>query len=112
MSVNLECVGCRKIKEFSEPVDFPVCEICQAYERGRQDERKVWEITTPDKKEPISDLVRWKVFMRDNFTCQKCGSHLMLTADHIYPESLGGSSDMSNLQTLCKSCNSEKGARP
>jgi len=60
-------------------------------------------------------------FIRDNFTCQKCGYHQMredrpwlpdisnLEADHIIPLAKGGETEMSNLQTLCRECNRKKG---
>lgn len=60
-------------------------------------------------------------FIRDNFTCQKCGLHSMredkpwlpdisrLECDHIVPLARGGKTEMSNLQTLCKECNRKKG---
>jgi hypothetical protein len=48
------------------------------------------------------------VFERDGWTCQRCGSHHDLTVDHIVPRAGGGSDDPSNLQTLCRSCNSSK----
>lgn len=34
-----------------------------------------------------------------------------LSLDHIHPHSRGGSDQPENLQTLCRSCNSKKGAR-
>jgi hypothetical protein len=51
------------------------------------------------------------VFARDNYQCVTCGSRQNLTLDHIVPVSLGGSGDIANLQTMCRSCNSRKGAR-
>jgi 5-methylcytosine-specific restriction endonuclease McrA len=41
--------------------------------------------------------------------CLKCGSPDNVTMDHIIPLALGGLHDISNLQPLCKSCNSSKG---
>jgi 5-methylcytosine-specific restriction endonuclease McrA len=63
------------------------------------------------QKKPIPESIKWKVWERDNFTCKKCGSRQFLSVDHIFPEVKGGTLDMDNLQTLCKSCNSAKGAR-
>ena len=42
--------------------------------------------------------------------CLRCGHKKKLTADHVIPVSMGGSSDISNIQPLCQSCNSRKGA--
>lgn len=63
------------------------------------------------RKENIPNSIRWDVFERDNFTCRSCGSRKLLTIDHIIPEIRGGTLDMNNLQTLCKSCNSKKGTK-
>ncbi len=52
-----------------------------------------------------------KVWDRDGWECQHCGTHCELTVDHIVPVSKGGSDDMSNYQTLCGPCNSRKGNR-
>lgn len=61
------------------------------------------------------------VFIRDRFTCRKCGYHEMqeerpwlpktgfLHCDHIVPLSRGGETTIHNLQTLCRDCNLAKG---
>ena len=59
----------------------------------------------------VSEDVRQKVFARDNHTCVRCGSKENLSIDHVIPRSKGGSHDESNLQTLCRSCNSAKNNR-
>ncbi len=61
----------------------------------------------------MSDAMRFKVFKRDNYTCQICGvkkgEGVELEVDHIIPISKGGETRMDNLQTLCKRCNRGKG---
>ena len=46
-----------------------------------------------------------------NFKCFYCGNDKNLTIDHIHPVRKGGNDHVSNLQILCKSCNSRKGAK-
>ena len=54
----------------------------------------------------------WRQIMqRDGWKCLRCGSMKRLTKDHVVPIARGGSNDASNLQTLCHSCNSWKGAK-
>lgn len=65
----------------------------------------------PYKKAPIPPALRRAVFERDGYRCQHCGGWDTLGADHIVPESKGGPTTFDNLQTLCRSCNSRKGAR-
>lgn len=43
--------------------------------------------------------------------CAICDSTDDLTGDHIVPLSQGGTNTMSNVQVLCRSCNSRKGGR-
>ncbi len=55
--------------------------------------------------------VRKYVFERDSYCCQSCrktNQETELTIDHIIPLARGGSNDLSNLQTLCRSCNLKK----
>ncbi|BAY83208.1 HNH endonuclease [Calothrix parasitica NIES-267] len=59
----------------------------------------------------IPSAVRKYVFERNKYQCQNCGKRYeetSLTIDHIIPLSRGGSNDISNLQTLCFSCNCKK----
>jgi 5-methylcytosine-specific restriction protein A len=43
--------------------------------------------------------------------CTECGTADDLTVDHIVPLVQGGRSEMSNLQTLCRTCNGSKSGR-
>lgn len=67
--------------------------------------------TTKRDKVGIPESLRWEIWERDDFTCQYCGTRRHLTIDHILAESKGGTLDSDNLQTLCRNCNSRKGAR-
>lgn len=52
--------------------------------------------------------IRYYIFKRDGNKCLCCESIKNLTLDHINPISKGGENKISNLQTLCRSCNSIK----
>ena len=55
--------------------------------------------------------MRLRIFERDNFTCQFCGTQLsasLLTIDHLVPLSLGGLDEMTNYVSCCSSCNQHK----
>lgn len=58
----------------------------------------------------IPHSVRESVYARDGYACVHCGATEHLSIDHIIPWSKGGADDESNYQTLCRSCNSKKGA--
>lgn len=55
--------------------------------------------------------LRYRILVRDNFTCQKCGRSpnanpgIVLHIDHIQPFSKGGRTSIENLQVLCSECN-------
>lgn len=65
-------------------------------------------------RKPIGKKLRFEVFKRDCFTCQYCGKNppeVVLWLDHINPVTNGGSNDIKNLVTSCRSCNIGKGSR-
>jgi predicted Zn-ribbon and HTH transcriptional regulator len=66
-------------------------------------------------KREISDRLRFRILMRDGFTCRSCGKSPMkergveLHVDHILPWSKGGETVPENLESKCKQCNLGKG---
>ena len=78
--------------------------------RGLYSDPANWTRVTPKKKVIKHDLRR-RVFERNAYRCVHCTTHLDLCVDHIKPESKGGTLAFDNLQTLCRSCNSSKGAK-
>lgn len=63
------------------------------------------------RRTPFTKPLRSQIYERDGYRCKHCGATENLSIDHIHPFSLGGLEDAANLQTLCRSCNSRKGAR-
>ena len=54
----------------------------------------------------------WQALLEHcDYICQCCGEEKDLTVDHIIPVTLGGTSNIDNLQPLCQPCNSSKGAK-
>ena len=56
-------------------------------------------------------FTRRNMFIRDNYTCQYCGTkHRQgdLTIDHVIPKSHGGRTSWTNCASACKPCNSSK----
>lgn len=56
--------------------------------------------------------LRQAVLLRDKYTCRYCGRVSIedMDVDHIINLASGGTDDMANLQTLCKSCHKRKTA--
>ena len=86
------------------------------------------------KKHRLADPERWRVYSKNRkarlrnavgtftlsewlallklycFRCLRCGETKPLTVDHVRPISTGGTNFISNIQPLCRSCNSIKAA--
>lgn len=98
--------------------------------RERMNERvRKWQQANPEKHVITQALRRtrktqaggsytldeWELLRaKYNYACLKCGKRepeIKLTADHVMPVSKLGSSNIDNIQPLCRSCNSAKGDR-
>ncbi len=65
--------------------------------------------SVPRPRAAVSVRTRFLVFQRDSYTCCICKEKgVKLVVDHIFPISRGGTSTMTNLQTLCEPCNQGK----
>jgi len=56
----------------------------------------------------IPKEVRWEIWVRDNYTCRQCGNRKDLVIDHVIPTTKNGKTEIDNLQTLCRPCNTKK----
>lgn len=56
----------------------------------------------------IPDKVREQVLAKASNKCRQCPAKTNLEIDHVQPISKGGTSDIENLQVLCRSCNRKK----
>lgn len=56
-------------------------------------------------------FTRFNLFLRDEFTCQYCGSKGDLTFDHVVPRSAGGVTSWENVVAACSPCNLRKSNR-
>lgn len=98
------CIRCGGYVFTTSTPNEAICDECNGVHYS-------YKSTKKHQKEDISESLRWEIYERDNFTCRNCGTRRNLTIDHIYPEILGGKATLENCQTLCRSCNSRKGAR-
>lgn len=73
---------------------------------------KKYSETTKKERKLMNYTLREEVLKRDGYKCCVCGKTekdgVRLEIDHIIPVSKGGQSTISNLQTLCNSCNAKK----
>jgi hypothetical protein len=95
-------------------------------ERGKETARQ-WRKNNPEKAMAIVHrrlakkrgnggsftAAEWTALCKQyNNYCLACGrKDVKLTADHVLPLSLGGTSNIDNIQPLCQSCNSSKNNR-
>lgn len=80
--------------------------VAMFYEDGFIYPKRV-RLSESDPKE--WSIIRKIVYERDNYTCVYCGEKgLKLEVDHKLPFVRGGSDELENLVTSCRSCNRQK----
>jgi hypothetical protein len=64
------------------------------------------------ERQKMSRSLMSDILLRDNYTCQYCGTRRgPFHIDHVYPVSRGGQDIPENLVTSCAKCNTQKGAK-
>lgn len=59
----------------------------------------------------MAGFTRFNLFLRDEFTCQYCGSKGDMTFDHVIPRTRGGRTTWENVVAACGPCNLRKGSK-
>jgi 5-methylcytosine-specific restriction endonuclease McrA len=67
-----------------------------------------WRPTKYPRPARLTQKLREEVFKRDGYACRYCGDTENLACDHIIPASHQGPTELDNLVTACKRCNSRK----
>lgn len=102
-------------KSVSKKLVWDVRQLQAAMDHYRSREHEKQQLASARRRERsrVTPRIRMEVLERDGYRCQKCGasssSGAELHVDHKVPISWGGTSDMYNLQTLCRECNLGKG---
>lgn len=105
---NLKCKTCRERLNIDEIARYKdLCFSCCSKYHAAFESAHSGVSNVKYKRIPISKELRDYIFSRDKH-CLKCKTESDLTIDHINPVSSGGENHHSNLQLLCRKCNSKK----
>lgn len=85
-----------------------ICPDCGAAKSSRHEHG--CRRATHNYRKRIRPWKREAVYRRDGYRCVTCGAGDELSIDHIVAIKDGGTNRLENLQTMCRSCNTEKGA--
>lgn len=109
---NNKCKICGNFLNLDDIKNYgDVCFNCCSDLWARYEKAHSGECNHNVKREPISDRAKRYILSRDK-KCLICGSTSDLTIDHIVPISNGGDNSITNLQCLCRKCNSIKSNYP
>ena len=93
--------------DYSDLRLFLQAEVEDCYEQAKK--AYFYKKTAQYQRDIMTDSLRYDVMKRDGFRCVLCGASAKdgakLHVDHIIPVAKGGKTEMSNLRTLCSTCN-------
>lgn len=79
--------------------------IIYANNKGKDEKPKFKQYKSKENQYPGNwEKIRKLVLKRDGNKCGNCGTETELHVHHIVPISKGGTNNLSNLRTLCKTC--------
>ena len=103
---------CEKRMTAEEEVKYKnLCYSCCSLAWSLYEEAHGYKSTKHVKRAPISKKTKEYIVNRDK-CCLICGKESDLTIDHIIPVASGGDNHHTNLQLLCRGCNSKKSDYP
>lgn len=91
-------------------LSLTICSIRAEY-NARPVRQKTPYQRTIEEWNKMRGKVAPSIMLRDSYKCVYCGAVENLSIDHRTPVFLGGTNDLDNLATCCRSCNSSKGDR-
>lgn len=99
------------VEEFSESTQ--IADLGYGFVMGTVKRIRIIDYELPTKIGRLSQSewskIRSEIFERDDYTCKYCGKRgSSLECDHVIPISEGGTNELGNLVTSCKSCNRSK----
>lgn len=98
-----------RLREGLPPVAQPPARERELAPALSADERRALRMATNGGHHTAAE---WRELLAQfDSRCVACGRRRNITRDHVIPVALGGSDDISNIQPLCRSCNSRKGLR-
>lgn len=97
------CSDIQRLNKCREKLAKSFAELGKLISLNYSDDRKNANLF--NKRRWVRDIV----MERDGHRCRACGRLDSLTLDHVIPVALGGENSITNLQILCRPCNSRKG---
>lgn len=106
-------ITCRKAKYF-EKNKQAMLEQQKQYKSKNIDKQKEWKAIRMARESIAggkpSKAIRLELLISQDYKCKYCSKNILShnEIDHRLPLFLGGTSDKSNLQMVCKRCNQQK----